>query len=238
MNEIQNSYEEWYKSPTPASMARVLKSVEYIINTEVHRYPGPNALLRGRAKKLAIDAVRSYDPASGARLTSWITTQMQQLSRYGNTLQRPIRTPEVAARQAAEINARRQELRDELGDDPTDEQMADVTGISVRRIQSLKKMVRPSVGEASMESDGEGGDAASYPAVDEEGDPRFREATEMTYAGLDDRDKTIFDLKTGRNGLSSVDNKSIAKRLGVSEGLISQRSLDITNRIRETMDYV
>lgn len=238
MNEIQISYDEWQKKQTPENMARVLKSMDYIINTEVHRYPGPNTLLRGRAKKLAVDAVRSYNPESGARLPSWVTTQMQQLSRYGNTLQRPVKTPEVARRQAAEINARRQELKDELGDDPTDEQIADVTGLSIRRIQSLQKMVRPTVGEATFEIDDAGGDAAAYPSVDEDGDPRFRESVEMTYDGLDARDKMIFDLKTGRNGQPSVDNKSIAKRLGVSAGLISQRSLDITNRIRGTMDYV
>ena len=238
MNEIQDRYTEWLADQTPANMAKVLGSMDYIVNTEVHRYPGPKALLRGKAKKLAVDAVKSYDPASGAKLPSWVTTQMQQLSRYGNTLQRPVKTPEVALRQAAEINARRQELTDELGDAPTDEQLADVTGLSIRRIQSLQKMVRPSVGEASLESDGEGGEAAVYPAVDEEGDPRFREAVEMVYAGLDPRDKMIYDLKTGRNGQPSVDNASIAKRLGVSAGLISQRSLDITNRIRGTVDYV
>ena len=238
MNEIQDSYQEWHQNPTPANMARVLKAMDYIVNTEVHRYPGPNALLRGRAKKLAVDAVKSYDPASGARLTSWVTTQMQQLNRYGNTLQRPVKTPEVAARQAAEVNARRQELSDELGAEPTDEQLADVTGISVKRLKSLKQIVRPTMGESSFEQDDEGGDAAVYPAVDEEGDPRLREATEMIHAGLDDRDKMIFDLKTGRGGKPSIDNKSIAKRLGVSEGLISQRSLDMTNKIRETIDYV
>ena len=128
-------YEKWKTEPTPENMATVIAELDPMINAEIHRYPGPKPLLRGRARRLALDAVRSYDPASGAQLRSWVTTQLQPLSRYSNTL-KPIKLPEVAVRQAAEVHRLDRELADEMGHNPTDEELADHSGISVRRIQA------------------------------------------------------------------------------------------------------
>lgn len=232
VTDPQEAHLAWTIEPTPERMATVVDTLKPIINVEIQRYAGPKTILRNRAKQLAVKAVKNYDPAGGAKLSSWVVTQLQPLHRYSKKLTRPVQSSEVAIRQAAELETRRMELMDELGAEPTDEQLADRVGISVGRINQLRTTVRPILTEGQMvDSSGESEDSM-FPGVNETGsDPALKSAVEMVYSDLNDRDKKIFELKTGHGGKPIVDNRTIAKRLGVSEGLISQRSLDITNRI-------
>jgi len=239
VSDPQKAYESWALDQQPERMAGVLQSLRPVINSEIQRYSGPKPLLRGKAKTLAVSAVKNYDPTSGAKLSSWVVTNMQPLTRYSKELTRPVHASELAIRQGAELDTKRREYQDEHGSDPSSEELADYTGISVKRIGDVKRLVRPVVAESGLESQDEGGqDGGAFMGVDEVGtDPALKSSVEMVYSELNDRDKVIFDLKTGKRG-PTIDNKSIAKRLGVSEGLVSQRSLDISNKILKAREYV
>jgi len=224
------AYEKWKIEPTPDNLATVMTELDPMINSEIHRYPGPKPLLRSRARKLALDAVRSYDPAAGAQLRSWVVTQMQPLSRYSNKL-KPIKLPEVAVRQAAEIHRLDRELASEWGHNPTDEELADEAGISVRRIQKLRTMVRPVLSEGSMQVTGDEDSMGLSPGVDA---PRSLSGTEdAVYESLTPRDKQIFDMKTGKHGKQLLSNQEIARRLGVTPALISQRTQAIAMSVQD-----
>ena len=232
--DTQKAYEEWRADPTPERLATTMRSLQPMINSEIQRYPGPKNVLRGKAKQLAVGAIRSYNPTSGAKLTSWVTTQLQPLNRYGRTVAGSVRIPEAARRQAAEVETRRLELVDKLGDEPTDQQLADATGLSEKRIAHLRTLAVPVLSEGALEemAAGDSEDSGPSPGVElPEGDPALREATNMVYEELDARDRKIMEFKTGYNGAPVLDNMTIAKRLGVSPALVSQRSLDIANRI-------
>lgn len=123
--DIQTAYDQWLADPTPARMAATLKTMNPMLVSEIQRYPGPKNVLHSKAKSLAVGAIHSYDPTSGAKLSSWVTTQLQPLNRYGRAVSGSVRVPEVAMRQAAEVESRRMELIERLGDEPTDEQLAD-----------------------------------------------------------------------------------------------------------------
>ena len=62
---------------------------------------------------------------------------------------------------------------------------------------------------------------------------KLDEAEDIVYESLSKRDKVIYDLKTGKHGKAQIPNKEIAKRLGVTPALISQRSGQIAQQIRE-----
>lgn len=221
--------------PTPENMSGVLKSLEPTINSEVQRYPGPKPLLRSKAKSLAVKAVRSYDPTSQAKLNSWVVTQMQPLSRYGREVSEPIKVGETAYRQNAAILKATAELEDELGDVPSDEQLADRLGIPTSRIEKIRYMNRAVVYEGQDEDvtdDGGGGDSVTQVGTD----PLVAESKDLVYASLTPRDQAIFDFKTGSNGKKQLDNQTIARRLGVSPAFISQRSALIGQMIAETVN--
>ena len=87
MNMVE--YDEWVNDPSPDNMAKLVDTLKPTINSEVQRYKGPRPLLRARGKGLTIKAIRSYDPSRGAQLRSWVVTNLQPLTRYGQQL-RPI----------------------------------------------------------------------------------------------------------------------------------------------------
>jgi RNA polymerase primary sigma factor len=235
MELTSDAYARWATDPSPDNMAAIVTSLEPMINSEIQRYPGPKPLLRSRAKNLAIKAVKTYDPMSKAQLSSWVVTQLQPLSRYGREINNPLQASELAYRQAAEVEATRKRLLDELGDDPTDDQLADEIGISPKRVHHLRETVRPVMYEGSMETP----EGYIEPAERSRGtEPELKTAIELVYDSLDDRDRIIYDLKTGGHGNAALDNKSIAKRLGVSPAFISQRGAAITQLILEAKTRV
>lgn len=227
----EQAYAEWLKNKSPENMSRVVDAFAPTINSEIMRYSGPKPLLRSRAKVLAVKAVKSFDPMSGARLNSWIVTNLQPLSRY-SIKQRDIQIPEVAARQAAEVSRVTEYLKDDLGRDPTDDEIADEIGISPKRVAAVRKMAVPSVVSGSFDDSEDGENVSTAPAVETPSQVPY--AQEAVYQGLDRSDRLIFDHLTGMHGKKQLSGKEIAAMLGVSPSAISQRA----NAIAEQISYV
>jgi RNA polymerase primary sigma factor len=227
MNSIPE-YDEWQADPTPDNMARVVKVLEPTINSEIQRYTGPKPVLRGRAKVLTAKAIRNYDPTHGAQLRSWVVTQLQPLSRYGQQM-RPVHASEMAIRQAAEANRISGELSDELGRDATLEEVADATGLSKQRIKQLRERVTATVNEGMFDTQDDESNAG-LPGTGQS--DVLGAAEDIVYDSLTPRDKSIYDWKAGRHGKTQLANQVIAKRLGVTPALVSQRSQQIAMQIR------
>lgn len=221
-------YDNWIADPTAENMATVIKALDPALTSEIQRYSGPKEMLKSKAKMLAIKAIRTYDPASGAQLRSWVTTQLQPLSRYSAQL-RPVYAPEVAVRQAAELNTKRNELYDELGRDPNDVELADYTGVSKARIAKLRKQVVSTMSESQVGEDTEG--IQSLPGV--VAPDRLGSAADIVYGSLSDREKQIYDFKTGSRGKPQLSNAELAKRFGISPAAISQKTKQIAEKIRD-----
>lgn len=224
-----SAYDAWRADPTPENMGRVLKHLDPVITSEISRFGG-GPVLKTKAKTLAIDAVRTYDPAHGAQLRSWVVTQMQPLSRYRQQMQ-PLRVPEAAARKAADVNRIRSELAETLGYDPTDTELADRIGISVKRINQLRSMSKAVSTESVFAPQGED-DASTLPATDVTFSS-MSDAAEEVYKELDDRSRFIYDSSTGSHGKIPISKAEIAKRLGVTPAFVSQQSAAVAERVRE-----
>ena len=230
-SSYQEAYDKWVVDQTPENMSRVLDTLMPTINSEIMRYEGPKTHLRSRAKALAVKAVRTYNPYSGAKLQSWVTTNLKPLSRYGQGL-RDVKAPELAIRRAAEIDRVSKALEDDLGRAPTDEELADEIGISPKKIQRIRHQVVASVPTGSFDVDAGGEDSAmAAPAVSTINKVPY--AAEAVYMSLDPRDRMIYDYRTGSHGKSVLQNSEIAKRFGVAPASITQRSNAIAKMIQD-----
>lgn len=216
----QEAYDRWVVDQTPENMSGVLDSLMPTINSEILRYVGPKSHLRSRAKAIAVKAVKTFNPMSGAKLQSWVTTNLKQLARYGQGL-RDVKAPELAIRRAAEIDRVSKQLSDDLGREPTLIELSDEIGISPKKIQKIRHQVKASVNSGSLDTE-TSEDAQTAPGVYTPSALPF--ATEAVYMSLDPRDRFIFDSRTGSHGTSALSNKDIARRLGVSAPSISQRA--------------
>ena len=221
-------YDNWLGDPNPDNMAGVIKALDPVLVSEVQRYPGPKDILHSKAKTLAVKAVQTYDPTKGTGLRTWVTTQLQPLTRYSQHI-KTVRVPEEVTRQAAELYTRTEQLHDSLGHMPTDEELADEVGISPAKIQKLRSRVRPAISESQLTAPTAEGPA--MPSLQRENPLDF--ASEAVYDSLEPRDRAIYDWKTGGHGQTQLANQEIAARLGVSPGLITQLSQRIATQIQE-----
>lgn len=225
----EEAYAGWLRDKSPANMSKVLEAYAPTINSEITRYSGPKNLLRSRAKVLAVKAVKSFNPMSGAKLNSWIVTNLKPLSRY-SIQQRDVKVPEVAARQAAAVNAATMSLKDELGRDPTDEEIADETGMSVKRVKDVRAKAVASVNSGAFDDMGDGDDDFSgTPGVVEPSKVPF--AQDVVYHDLSDTDRFIFDSATGMHGAERIPAVEVARRLGITPAAVSQRAKAIGRQI-------
>lgn len=223
-------YELWRKNPTSKNLNAVLNALMPTINSELQRFNGPPHVLKAKAKLLAINAIKTYNPKSGAHLRSWVVTQLQPLSRYSQKL-KPVYVPELAARQAAELNTARQRLSDELGREPTDEELADELGLSVNKIKKLKSAVPAVMSESSIVDMNVSDDFSSgnLPAVVS---PNTLDlAQSIVYESLDPNSKKLYDLKTKPQNGKYLSNKEIASLLNISPARVSQRTKEIAEEI-------
>ena len=226
---VDAAYAAWAADPTPENMKAVLDDLDPTINSEIQRFSGPKPLLRSRARALAVKAVRSYDPAAGTRLRSWVVTQLQPLSRYNNSL-KPVYVPEDAARKSYAVAKAREAFVDERGRDPTDEELADAVGISVARLRKVRQMT-PAVVNEPQEAAGDDDTAPDYAVYR---DNPVQAAAAAVYDGLDKRDRRIFDMRTGSHGQATVSGQDIAALLRVSPAFVTQRANAIASRIVDT----
>lgn len=225
---MMDIYEKWHRQPTPENMQTMLDTLDPVITSEIQRFSGPKELLRSKARTLAIKAVKSYKPGTGAAVKSWVVSQLQPLSRYTNQL-KPVYTPEVASQRAAELNRVREQYMLEEGRDPSDEELADLVGLSVKRIQKLKSAVPAAVSEGIYDTGESDTSGIALPAVSNSSP--LGAVEDVIYDSLNERDRMIHDFKAGRHGKPVLTNQEIAMRLGISPAAVSQRSQQIAQQI-------
>ena len=228
-DSYSRAYNAWVVNRTPENMAGLVEAFMPTVNAEIMQYSGPKELMRSRGRFLVTQAIKSFDPMSGTRLNSWVVTNLKQLSRYGKRL-RPVRASEVMLRNAAELATVEKRLEDDLGRKPTDEELTDETGWSAKAIAEIRKSSVASVSGGSFGDDDEG-EGVSEPGLVRPS--RVPYAAEAVYMGLDDKDKDIFDGKTGMHGKKQTSGSSLADMLKLSPAAVSQRSAAIGRDIAD-----
>lgn len=237
-DDFNDVYAQWQQQRTPELNSKLLTSVQPVIDTALSSYGGSNTspALRSRAKIMALKAFDSFDPNRG-NVRTHLLSQLQGLRRLAAKEQNIIGIPEQVGLDFQKLDTAENELRDQLSRDPTDEELADFTGLSVRRIQKVKSFHKPvASGMLDQETteDSYTGEVASHL-------PGRHEATdawlEFVYGDLTPTDKLVMDMTLGRNGRRRTSTQEIARRLNMTPGAVSQRAAKIQAMIDKRYDH-
>ncbi len=224
----RDAYGRWTADPSPASNAAFLKHLQPTIDSAIKTHVGTSSpLLVSRARKMALDAARSYDPKR-ARLQTHLFNQLQSLKRANRQLSTVVKVPERVSIDRYHLDRYTKDLTDEFGREPTDTELADRTGFSPKRIAKIRSYT-PAVAEGTLTAATEGN---VYGGVDEIGSKRKSMWAEMVYDDLLPQDQKVMEYALGLNGRKPLSNTEIARKLGKSPGLISQRK----KHIQELLD--
>lgn len=226
--DFEGVFGQWQKTRTPEVNTRLLSTLQPVIDTAVSSYAGANMspTIRSRAKLMALKAMETYDPSKG-NVRTHLLSQLQGLRRLSAQEQNIIPIPEQVGLDFQRLSESENELRDRLGRDPTDDELADHTSLSTRRIKKIRAFHQPIPESATIvENDDEGQDggvASTIPGAARGADAWMN----FVYDDLSPTDKLIMDMSLGRNGKRHTSTQEIAKRLNITPGAVSQRAAKI-----------
>ena len=228
---LDHAYNFWQKNRSEGNLSQLLETAAPVIDKAITSLAGGDRTLRAHAKRLAIDAFRSFDPNKGAKLRTHLMIRMQPLQREYTNRTSSLVIPERVQLDQLRLTRAEQSLSEELGRDPSDTELAEFMGLSQKRIAHVRKFTRGLFAESQLRSD--------------EGEQRMPATEEVTaediwveyvHHDLDAVDKKIFEWKTGYNGKRILSNNEIAKRLRITPSAVSQRSAKIATKMEAGSD--
>lgn len=228
-DDLRSPYQAWKAMPTPDTNAAMLTALKPTIEGAIRTHVGePNPLLTSRARVMTLQGLRSYDPKRG-RLQTHLYNHLLGLKRANRQQTQILKVPERVVFDRSQLTAAEDELRNVLGREPTDEEVANNTGFSAKRMARVRSY-RPGFAEGHLESFGDGqvfGDVRS-PVVAQHSAWR-----EIVYDELDAYHKKIMELAFRARPLA---NHEIARRMNRSPGAISQAKARIQAMLDEEHD--
>lgn len=187
-------------------------------------------LAKSKAKVLASKALKSYDPNSGASFDTWLDRSMQPLSRFKRERSFAIQMPERAVLDSYSVRMAELEFQERNGRLPEMDELAEEAKISMKKLASLRKTVRPQVSEAAVGDAGIAGDVA---------DDQLDEALSSVWHESDALDRKIIEMKTGFGGrhqpMAAVE---VATQLGLTPVQVSRRAARISAKLDQIMELM
>lgn len=176
---------------------------------------------------MALDAMKRYDP-SKAKLRTHLMFQLQGLRRVSARESQILSVPEQVALDLNNLRQSENVLRDKLGRDPADSEVADHTGLSIKRLTYIRGM-HPSYAEGSYQRPTDEGEDIYQPAVQDKAN--VKQWHEFVYHDLGPIDQVIMEHTLGLHNKPILQNAEVARKLGVSPGAISQRKARIQGKL-------
>jgi hypothetical protein len=233
--DYQLPYAHYSSNKSPTTAGRLLKAVDPVIQNGITAFGGKAAgpSVRSRAKKIALGAIDSYDPARGT-LKNHLLTNLQGLRRVAAQSDQIIKAPERVALDKMTMDAAERELSDELGRDASPLEVADRTGLSLRRQAHIRGYV-PGFAQGQVAGMGTSDDGEGFDPAVQQADP-ISAKLDFIYHDLDPVNQAIVDYGFGRNGRSRLPVGKIATKMNLTPGAISQRAAKIQAMLDELGD--
>lgn len=220
-------YEVWVMNPTKDNLYDVTESLQPTINAVLASFGSKDPNIRTKARIAAAKAVQSYDPTRGVSLATWTTQQLRPLGRAIRESNSTLSIPEGIQLDAFALNRHSKELEEELGREPTVEELADRSSISIKRIKDIRKKLRAESTESAFTQD-DGSSMLKGFAID-----NSQEAMDYVYSDSDTVDKKLMEYTVGYGGSDVLDSKTIMKKLNLTPVQLTRRKMRLSKRIHD-----
>lgn len=228
MPSTEEHYAAYQADPSQENLVNVVDSLKPTMRYALSGFgAADDPVLAGKARLIAADAVKSWNPKAGAKLATHLTNQLQQLSRETRKYRSVAQVPERAQLDQYALYRAEQELKDKHGRDPSVDELADHTGMSIKRIEKVRRLNRVTPSEIQFGDDG----------LSTSQEPDYlHEAIQYVHGESDYPNKKILEWSLGWGGEPVLPGTEIAKRLKLSEANLSRRTAILRGRVAELED--
>jgi len=228
-NDYDLDYATWKQSGDPEHLKNVVDKLEPVINGTLKASNIQSPIVKDRAKMVAARAIKSFDPSRGAQLHTHVSNQLKRLVSEAPRIQEPFLPSERFRKESNDIRNVTNNFNDRMGRDPTDEEVADISYIPLKKVIRIRTASRARVPLSAVEEANEDNEQG-YDVV---GSTRSKadDWGEAVYYGLGDLDKLIFMHRSGYRGADKLSNEQIAAKLHLSPQAVSARARTIQNQL-------
>ena len=216
-------WQQWRKTNRTDVLEALLNRLQPLIHREVSKwqYTVPAAALESKGRLLAVEALKTYDPTRGAAIGTHITSRLRKLSRHVYPYQNVARLPENKQLLYNTFTVAQTQLEDELGRDPSVEEMADHLKWTPKKVTDFQK----SFGRRELvESEG---------ADFEENVAGSSMLTDFFYHGLPPEDKRLIEDITGYGGKRPLSNTELRRKYRLTQGQLSYKKRKFIEEIKK-----
>jgi RNA polymerase primary sigma factor len=175
-------------------------------------------------------AVERFDPAMGGKLSTYAAWWIKQaIKRALASQSKTIRLPVHLVEKISKIRRASLQMSDELGREPSDDELAQEIGISPSKVSQLKTIsIRPASLDAPISHDdstelGEMvGDEGAQTPFELLRDKNLRDEVSDLFEVLDDRERKIIVQRFGLDGGKPKTLEEVGKKFGVTRERIRQ----------------
>jgi RNA polymerase primary sigma factor len=224
---------EKIKKGDAAARERMINSNLRLVVTIAHDYANlglPLLDLISEGNIGLTKAVERFDPAKGAKLSTYAMWWIKQsIKRALADQSKTVRLPVHLGEKLAKMRRVASQMSDELGREPTDDELAEELGIASKKVARLKSVgIRPASLDAPMgddDSTGFGeiiGDEDAQTPFELLQDEDLRKEMDGVLDVLDDREKKIISQRFGLDGGKPKTLEDVSKNFGVTRERIRQ----------------
>lgn len=214
-----------------AASSEFIQSVTPTIDKCIASFANNDSSYKTQARILALEAAKTYDPEKGSNIDTHVYNHLKRLQRLSAQRSNLTKISENTSLDKLQIARAIREYQADHGTDPSTEDIANIVGMSRKRIDAVmnNKAVVPEGVFTNDKGDSTVG-SLSTRAID-----LYNNAI---YDELDNTDKKIYEWATGYGKGERLSNAEIAKRLKISPAAVSQRYAKISSKFAQDRDMI